>query len=67
MQTQLQLVTIVLLVLALAPNITDSGMAYTQVARGTTAQRTSSPVTGMLRYNTTVDVLEQYSSSDGWY
>ena len=48
----------------LAPNITDSGTGHTQVARGTTAQRTSG-VTGMLRYNTTVDVLEQYSSS-GW-
>ena len=49
----------------LAPNITDSGTGHTQVARGTTAQRTSPPVTGMLRYNTTIDVLEQYSSS-GW-
>ena len=48
----------------LAPNITDSGTGHTQVARGTTAQRTSG-VTGMLRYNTTVDVLEQYSAS-GW-
>ena len=45
-------------------NITDSGTGHTQVSRGTTAQRTSG-VTGMLRYNTTVDVLEQYSSS-GW-
>tara|TARA_B100000085_G_scaffold175130_1_gene159569 strand:+ start:53 stop:871 length:819 start_codon:yes stop_codon:yes gene_type:complete len=49
----------------LAPNITDSGTGHTQVAKGTTAQRTSSAATGMLRYNTTVDVLEQYSSS-GW-
>ena len=45
-------------------NITDSGTGHTQVSRGTTAQRTSG-VTGMLRYNTTVDVLEQYSAS-GW-
>jgi len=48
----------------LGPNITDSGTGHTQVSRGTTAQRTSG-VTGMLRYNTTVDFLEQYSSS-GW-
>jgi len=49
----------------LAPNITDSGTGHTQVSKGTTAQRTNPPATGMLRYNTTVDVLEQYSSS-GW-
>ena len=48
----------------LGPNITDSGTGHTQVSRGTTAQRTSG-VTGMLRYNTTVDVLEQYGST-GW-
>ena len=48
----------------LAPNITDSGTGHTQVAKGTTLQR-SSGVTGMLRYNTTVDVLEQYGST-GW-
>ena len=45
-------------------NITDSGTGHTQVAKGTTAQR-SSGVTGMLRYNTTVDVLEQYGAT-GW-
>ena len=48
----------------LGPNITDSGTGHTQVSKGTTAQRTSG-VTGMLRYNTTVDVLEQYGST-GW-
>ena len=37
----------------------------TQVPAGTTAQRPSSPATGMLRYNTTVAVLEQYTT-DGW-
>ncbi len=45
-------------------NITDSGTGHTQVAKGTTAQR-SSGVTGMLRYNTNVDVLEQYGAT-GW-
>jgi hypothetical protein len=49
----------------LAHNITDSGTGHTQVAKGTTAQRTSG-VTGMMRYNTTVDVLEQYTSESGW-
>jgi len=48
----------------LGPNITDSGTGHTQVAKGTTAQR-SSGVTGMLRYNTTIDVLEQYGAT-GW-
>ena len=48
----------------LGPNITDSGTGHTQVSKGTTAQR-SSGVTGMLRYNTTVDVLEQFGST-GW-
>lgn len=46
-------------------NITDTGTESTQVAKGTTAQRPISPSTGMLRFNTTVNVLEQYSS-DGW-
>ena len=49
----------------LGPNITDSGTGHTQVSKGTTAQR-SSGVTGMIRYNTTVDVLEQYTSESGW-
>ena len=33
---------------------------------GNTAQRPSSAVVGMLRFNTTLDSLEQYSSADGW-
>lgn len=49
----------------LGPNITDSGTGHTQVSKGTTAQR-SSGVTGMMRYNTTVDVLEQYTAESGW-
>lgn len=49
----------------LAHNITDSGTGHTQVAKGTTAQR-STGVTGMMRYNTTVDVLEQYTAESGW-
>ena len=33
---------------------------------GNTAQRPSSAVVGMVRFNTTLDSLEQYSSADGW-
>ncbi len=35
------------------------------VPSGTTAQRPSSPSTGMIRYNTTIGALEQYTT-DGW-
>ena len=34
--------------------------------KGTSAQRPSSAVVGMLRFNTTTDSIEQYSSADGW-
>lgn len=50
---------------SLFTNVTDIGTSHTQVAKGTTAQRPVTPATGMLRYNTTVNVLEQYST-DGW-
>lgn len=36
-----------------------------KVSSGTTAERPESPSVGMLRYNTTVAVLEQYTT-DGW-
>ena len=36
-----------------------------QIAKGTTAERPSSPAVGMLRFNTTTDLLENYNSS-GW-
>lgn len=46
-----------------------SDIAFTggsiRVPTGTTEQRPASPATGMLRYNTTVAVLEQYTA-DGW-
>ncbi|NDB64482.1 MAG: hypothetical protein EB168_02275 [Euryarchaeota archaeon] len=41
---------------------TDSAM----LPIGTTAQRPGTGVVGMLRFNTTTDTLEQYSSADGW-
>ena len=38
-----------------------------QISKGTTLQQPGSPVTGMLRYNTTTNVFEGYSgSSPGW-
>ena len=33
--------------------------------KGTTAQRNSSPVTGMVRYNSTIGLLENYNDA-GW-
>ena len=45
--------------------INDTG--YFQVPYGTTAQRPSSPVQGMMRFNTTLLQLEVYSSANlGW-
>lgn len=39
----------------------STGGAY--LAAGTTAQRPSSPVAGMIRYNTTTGVLEVYTGT----
>lgn len=39
--------------------------AAIKVPAGTTAERPASPAVGMIRYNTTVAVLEQYTA-DGW-
>jgi hypothetical protein len=36
------------------------------IPTGTTAQRPATGVVGMLRWNTTLDSLEQFSSVDGW-
>jgi len=41
------------------------GTASLKVPSGTTAERPGSPSVGMIRYNTTVGVLEQYTA-DGW-
>lgn len=35
-----------------------------KIPSGTTAQRPASPVNGMIRYNTTLNKLEGYSSGD---
>jgi hypothetical protein len=49
-----------------AGNGTFSGTGYLQVPKGTTAQRPASPVTGMIRYNTTQSTYEAYSGTN-WY
>ena len=41
------------------------GSSHIDVPEGTTAQRPSAPNTGYLRFNTTLNQLEQYTS-DGW-
>lgn len=41
-------------------NVVFNGTGGLQVPQGTTAQRPSSPVNGMLRYNTTIPQLEIY-------
>lgn len=41
-------------------NVVFNGKGGLQIPQGTTAQRPSSPVNGMLRYNTTIPQLEIY-------
>jgi hypothetical protein len=43
-----------------------SGTGAIDVPAGTTAQRPSNPNTGYVRFNTTLDQLEQYTSESGW-
>jgi len=43
----------------------NTSTGYFDVPAGTTAQRPSSPNVGMIRYNTTLGFLEQYTA-DGW-
>ena len=40
--------------------------SYFGMPRGTTAQRPASPSAGYVRFNTTLDQLEQYTSGSGW-
>ena len=51
--------------MATLKNTTVNDTGHTTVATGTTAQRPASPALGMLRYNSTLDVLEQYTTI-GW-
>jgi hypothetical protein len=48
-----------------AGNATFNTTGYVQLPAGTTAQRTGSPVAGMIRYNSDTGSFEGYSSS-GW-
>ena len=47
-------------------NMVHSSSEAFQVAKGTTGQRPSSAVVGMVRFNTTTDQLENYNSNTGW-
>lgn len=44
-------------------NVTFNSVGGFRVPSGTTAQRPSSPVNGMIRYNTTIPQLEIYLNS----
>ena len=44
--------------------VVDTGA--TMLSIGTTGQRPSTGVVGMLRFNTTTNTLEQYKATDGW-
>jgi hypothetical protein len=51
--------------MATLKNTTINDTGHITVASGTTAQRPASPAVGMVRYNTTLSVLEQYTDV-GW-
>jgi len=44
-------------------DIAQSGTGVFNIAKGTTAQRPSAPVTGAIRYNTTLGYLENYNGT----
>jgi hypothetical protein len=45
---------------------TNTATGYFDLPAGTTAERPATPDTGMLRFNTELDQLEQYTSESGW-
>lgn len=49
--------------LSAASDITQTGTGALNFAKGTTAQRPASPVTGATRYNTTLGYLENYNGT----
>ena len=51
--------------MATLKNTTINDTGFLRMPPGTTAQRPAVPQLGMMRYNTTLDVLEQYTL-DGW-
>ena len=44
-------------------NPTFNSTGSVTIPRGTTAQRPASPVNGMIRYNTSINVLEGYANN----
>jgi len=52
--------------MATLKNTTVDDTGFITVAKGTTAQRPASPTQGMLRYNTSNNVIETYTSSNAW-
>ena len=51
---------------ALVSDQNNTSTGHFDVPAGTTAQRPASPNTGYVRFNTTLDQLEQYTSDSGW-
>ena len=49
--------------MATVASLTVNDTGYIQLPAGSTAQRPGSPSTGMIRYNTDVNRLEQYNGS----
>ena len=56
------IITTVSGVVSVSGNLTSSSSGFIQIASGTTAQRPSSPVNGMMRYNTTINNAEIYAN-----
>jgi len=48
--------------MTISANVDSSGTGYLQVPSGTTAQRPGSPLNGMIRYNSTLNITEIYQS-----
>ena len=46
---------------------TNSSTGYFMLPKGTTAQRPGSPTQGMIRYNTTENQYEVYTSDSDWF
>ena len=45
-----------------ATNFSDATTGF-KLPKGTTAQRPASPINGMIRFNTTINILEGYANS----
>jgi hypothetical protein len=52
--------------MATLKNTTINDTGHITVAKGTTGERPVTPTQGMLRYNTTTNVLETYTSTNAW-